>query len=264
MQESAQSLKGEKRQAREMFEQWVDHYATERERTPYFRAQVAIVISMLAGKSGRILDLGCAAGGEIPELRARDFSIMGVDVSPQMLKFARQRFANDPEVQFCRADIDQLPILSQSMDHVVCLGVFEFLPDYNPAVREIHRVLRPGGLAIFAIPTRISQCALGERLASVSVSPLWRIAKRLVRRASTPAQVQVPFQRNLCVPWKFRTLLRGHGFEPLQDHYSSFFIFPLNRFPHLDTPVTAALEPLCSIPLLRCLACVYLVSARKL
>ena len=257
-------LADEKRQACEMFEQWAGHYATERERTPYFRAQLAIVISMLAGESGRILDLGCAAGGEIPELRARDFSVVGVDISSHMLRFARHRFASDPKVHFCRTDIDQLPFLSQSMDHVVCLGVFEFLPDYNPAVREICRVLRPGGLAIFAIPSRISQCELGERLANVSVAPLWRSVKRLVRRGSPPPPVKPPLQRNLCVPWRFRTLLREHGFEPLRNHYSNFFVFPLNRFPPLDVRVAAALEPLCSIPLLRCLASVYLVSARKL
>ena len=263
MQPSTQ-LTDEKGQVCEIFEQWADHYATERERTPYFQAQLAIVVSMLAGKSGRILDIGCAAGGDIPELRARGFSVVGVDISPRMLEFARSRFASDPQVTFCLADADRLPFLDQSMDHVICLGVFEFLPNYRAAVQEIHRVLRPGGLAIFAIPSRISQCELGERLAGVSVVPLWRAVKRLTRRGSTPSRISSPFRRNLCVPWNFRTLLRHHAFEPGQDHYSNFFIFPLNRFSNLNVRVAAALEPLCSIPLLRCLASVFLVSARKL
>lgn len=228
-----------------------------------FQAQLAIVISMLAGKSGQILDLGCAAGGGIPEFRARDFSVVGMDISSHMLRFARGRFANDQSVHFCRADADHLPFSSQSMDHVVCLGVFEFLSDYNAAVREIQRVLRPGGLAIFAVPSRISQCALGERLASLTVVPLWRSVKRLARRATAKAQVAPAFHRNLCVPWKFRKLLRHHGFQTLENRYSNFFIFPLNRFPPLDVRVASALEPLCSVPLLRCLASVYLVSARK-
>src|ERR1700687_1490925 len=127
-------LADEKRQVCEIFEQWADHYATERERTPYFRAQLAIVISMLAGESGRILDIGCAAGGGIPELRVRDFSVVVIDISSDMLEFASRRFASDPRVHLCRADMDQLPFLSQSMDHVVCLGVFEFLPNYDAAV----------------------------------------------------------------------------------------------------------------------------------
>jgi ubiquinone/menaquinone biosynthesis C-methylase UbiE len=256
-------LVDEKRQACEIFEQWADHYATERERTPYFKSQLAIVISMLAGKSGQILDLGCAAGGEIPEFRARDFSVVGIDISSHMLRFARRRFANDQRVHFCRADVDQLPFSNQSMDHVVCLGVFEFLPDYNAAMLEIQRVLRPGGLAIFAVPSRISQCELGERLASLTVVPLWRTVKRLARRAATTTQGATGFHRNLCVPWRFRKLLRHHGFETLEDRYSNFFIFPLNRFPPLDVRVASTLEPLCSVPLLRCLASVYLVSARK-
>ncbi len=253
----------EKRQACEIFERWADHYATERERMPYFQAQLSIVVSMLAGKSGRILDIGCAAGGEVPQFLARDFSVVGIDISSHMLEFAHRRFASDPRVHFCRADTDRLPFLSQSMDHVVCLGVFEFLPDYKTAVREIHRVLRPGGLAIFAIPSRVSQCEIGERLASVTVAPLWRAAKRLTGRASAARDAK-SFHRNLCVPWRFRKLLRDQGFQPLPDHYTGFFIFPLNRFPNLNVGVAKALEPLCSVPLLRCLAVVYMISARKL
>src|SRR3974390_2891953 len=133
----------------EAFEKSAEHYATERERTPYFQAQLSIVYSMLAGEHGRILDIGCAAGGEIPEFLRRGFSVIGIDLSSRMLEFARQRFAGDREVQFCRADVERLPFSSQSMDHVVCLGVFEFLQDYSPALKEIHRVLRPGGLAAF-------------------------------------------------------------------------------------------------------------------
>ena len=38
-------------------------------------------------------------------------------------------------------------------DAVTCLGVFEFLPDYAPALREIARILRPGGLLVLSIRT---------------------------------------------------------------------------------------------------------------
>jgi len=66
-----EDLDGVKRHARQLFDGCADHYASERERTPYFQAQLAIVLSMLVGQSGRILDIGCAAGGEIPEFRLR-------------------------------------------------------------------------------------------------------------------------------------------------------------------------------------------------
>ena len=62
-----------KRRAREAFNDRAEHYALERERLPYFQAQLEIVLTMLAGEGGRILDIGCAAGGEIPMLQRPRF-----------------------------------------------------------------------------------------------------------------------------------------------------------------------------------------------
>jgi ubiquinone/menaquinone biosynthesis C-methylase UbiE len=256
-------LEKEKKQVCEVFEVCADHYATEREHTAYFRAQLGIVLSMLAGERGRILDIGCAAGGDIPEYRSQQFSVVGIDLSPRMLEFARRRFADDREVQFCRADVERLPFRNESMDHVVSLGVFEFLQDYNAALGEVHRVLRPGGLAVFAIPSRISLYNITRWLSSVTIGPLWRSAKRALGRRSPRIETAPPVQRKLCVPWQYRAQLRKHGLAPERHRYSNLFVYPLDRFPELDERVCAALEPLCSIPLVRCAASVYMVSARK-
>ena len=257
-------LGDEKKLAVDIFEDCAAHYATERERTPYFQAQLKIVESMLDGaKGGRLLDVGCAAGGEIPTFRAHNFSVVGVDIAPRMLQYARQRFVNDPGVEFFRGDVDRLPFGNHSMDYVVCLGVFEFLANYEPAVVEIGRVLRPGGVAIFAIPSRVSQCEIAERLLAASISPVWRGIKWLLRKP-TPPPIGPVFRRNPCVPWKFRSLLKRNGFETRKDHYSNFFLFPFNRIPALDARVANRLEPLCSIPFLRTLASVYMISALKL
>jgi len=260
---NSQLLDKEKQQVTEVFEDCADHYATERERTPYFRAQLAIVHSMLAGERGRILDIGCAAGGDIPGYRARRFSVVGIDLASRMLEFAHGRFADDPEVHFCRADVEHLPFTDQSMDHVVCLGVFEFLKDYNAALAEIHRVLRPGGLAIFAIPSAISLYNVTYVLTGATIRPLWRALKRVMRRKPADVSTKSAVHPNLCVPSKYRALLRQYGFTPQRERYSNLFVYPLDRFPKLDEHVVAALEPLCSVPLLRCAGSVYMVSARK-
>ena len=76
-----------------VFDDWADHYGADREKTPYFRAQLAIVLGMLAKEKGTILAAGCAAGGEFPELRARKFDIVGIDLSARMLEFTHRRFA---------------------------------------------------------------------------------------------------------------------------------------------------------------------------
>ena len=250
-----------KHQVCEIFEDWAEHYATERERLPYFRAQLEIVFKMLAGKSGRVLDIGCAGGAEIVGLRARGFSVVGVDLAPRMLQFAQRRFESDGQVHFCQADIDQLPFSSGSMNHVICLGVFEFISDYRTALAGIHRVLRPGGTAVFAIPTAISLYLLGKRFATLVLGPPWRVAKRLLGRPSTPRGAA--FHRNLCTPWRYRALLKEHGLEPGESKYSNYFLYPLDRLPNLNVKVARLLEPLAAVPLLRCGASVYLVSARK-
>jgi SAM-dependent methyltransferase len=252
-----------KRNARDLFEDLADHYARERERLPYFRAQIRNVLDMLDGESGRVLDIGCAAGGEIHDLRARSFSVVGVDLAATMVKLAQRRFTADPEVHFSLADAEWLPFADGSMDHVVCLGVFEFLRDYTPAVREIHRVMRPGGLAVFAIPSYVSLYNVTARAARVTMAPVWRAAKRALRGSPPPSLGPAHVDRNLVRPWRFRELLRAEGFEPQFNRYTNFFVYPLDLFPVLDVWVAAALEPLCALPLVRCAASVYMVSARK-
>ena len=125
-----------KQQVHDLFEYLADEYATERERMPFYRPQLEFMLSALEKESGRILDIGCAAGGEIQALRVRSFSVVGIDLSMRMLDFARARFASDREVLLCSADIERLPFSSQSMDHVVCLGVFEYLPDYGAGLKR--------------------------------------------------------------------------------------------------------------------------------
>ena len=252
-----------KQGAREVFEGCGDHYATERERLPYFQAQMAIMLSMMEGaRNGVILDIGCAAGGEIGPLLERGFRVVGLDFSESMLELGSRRFAGDARVAFCRADAEKLPVKDGSVDHVVCLGVFEFLPDQEAAVQEIHRVMRPGGVVVFAIPSRISFYNVAERVARDTVGPVWRAAKRLLGRGPKGPVVQGA-ERNLVVPWKFRAVLRQMGFAPQRSAYSNYFLYPLDRFPGLNVKVAAALEPLAKVPLMRCGASVYLVSATR-
>jgi SAM-dependent methyltransferase len=248
---------------RKTFDDCALHYATERERMPYFLAQLRIVQSILANETrGTMLDIGCAAGAEISILRSLGFRVIGVDLSERMVKFARTRFEGDSELRLFCADAEHLPLSSNSVDHVLCLGLFEFLSDYSPALAEICRVLRPRGLAIIALPSGVSLYNVGSRFADATLRPIWRTAKRVLKsRGAIPAGNQV--KRNLCIPWRFRSLLEKHGLRVERSAFSNYFIYPLDRFPVLHVRVAALLEPLASVPLLRMGASLYLVSARK-
>lgn len=231
------------------------YYAARRGQEFGFQTQLRIVDRMLAGGSGRVMDLGCGSGAALPHLRQRGFDVVGVDFSPDMLAHARQQFADDERVTFCRSDAESLPFASESFDHLVCLGLLEYLHTHERAVGEAARVLRPGGTAVFSIPNGISPYHLVRGAAFGS----WRFGKRLLGKA--PA---APPKRNMAVPRRFRRVLRDAGLEPLPNAYCAFFVFPLDMVaPRLHARMASALEFVSDLPVLAWTGAQYMVSARR-
>lgn len=97
------------------------------------------------GASDRILDLGCGTGIVARVLRERlggAAHVVGIDVSPVMLETAR---AVAPEIDFREADAGSLPFPNASFDLVLCQEMLQFVPDRKAVLREVRRVLTPGG-----------------------------------------------------------------------------------------------------------------------
>jgi ubiquinone/menaquinone biosynthesis C-methylase UbiE len=95
----------------------------------------------------RILDAGCGNGRYsrfILKQADTDAFITGFDLSQRMLKRARRRIPN-PRVSLSSADLTRLPYADGTFDAVVCGWVLEHLPDPRPGLRELARVLSPGG-----------------------------------------------------------------------------------------------------------------------
>lgn len=252
-----------KREARTLFEYEAEHYAKLRERESGFRAQLAIMMRMLGGERGDILDIGCAAGSEISDLRRMGFHVVGIDFSPSMLGYAIQRFAGDPDVHFCQGDVEFLPFRSASFDQVICLGVLEYLPDYRPALAQISRLLRPGGLAVFSIPSRISPYYLTEEILEGLLGPTCRALKRLASKRLPAGQAPRP-SRNLCIPWQLRRLTREFGLSPDQCAFTNFFVYPLERLsPAVHDRLAEFLERFGSRKLIAWTGSQYVLSARK-
>lgn len=93
----------------------------------------------------RLLEVGVGTGGNFPYYPAGS-QITAVDLSPRMLQRARSRAARaGVQVGLCEADAQALPFPNASFDTVVATCVFCSVPDPVLGLREIRRVLAPGG-----------------------------------------------------------------------------------------------------------------------
>jgi demethylmenaquinone methyltransferase / 2-methoxy-6-polyprenyl-1,4-benzoquinol methylase len=101
----------------------------------------------------RILDVGCGTG-DLTRLAARHFPashVVGADFTAAMLTKADRRIGRPPErarIELGRASALHLPFRTGVFDLVMSAFVARNLPDLPAAFRELHRVLRPGGVAM--------------------------------------------------------------------------------------------------------------------
>lgn len=132
----------------------------------------------------RILDAGCGNGRYTRFLLRQadpDALVTGFDYSRGMLRRARERLA-DGRATHVAADLTRLPYTDATFDAAVCGWVLEHLPDPGPGLRELARVLRPGG--------KLLLLATEDTLLGAMCSRLWhcrtynRAALRGVAEAS--------------------------------------------------------------------------------
>lgn len=100
----------------------------------------------------RVLDAGCGTGRALTALRAAvgpSGAVLGADLTAPMLA-AAQRAGRGSEGALLQADVARLPVRDGAMDAVFAAGLIAHLPDPAQNLRELARVVRPGGrLALF-------------------------------------------------------------------------------------------------------------------
>ncbi|HEX4565753.1 MAG TPA: ubiquinone/menaquinone biosynthesis methyltransferase [Vicinamibacterales bacterium] len=98
-----------------------------------------------AGHADRALDLACGTGDIAFGLAERGARVTGLDLTIRMLQLARAKMPGRPRVAYLAGDMMTLPFGDAQFDLVTAGYGLRNVPRLEPAIAEIHRVLRPGG-----------------------------------------------------------------------------------------------------------------------
>lgn len=124
-------------------------------------------------KSKEVLDVGCGLATDLSRFAAGGANATGVDVSPTAVDLAKRNFQQrELSANLEIMNGEQLTFESESFDYVYCHTVLHFTPNPERMVREIHRVLKPGGQALLMTINRKSWLYFLHRIAGLKIDYL--------------------------------------------------------------------------------------------
>jgi len=166
------------------------------------------VLEMLGRGDGRALDLGCGAGEFFEDLQRKGFSVVGADFSSEMVRLAHQTGGGGSGV--ARADAQRIPFRPHAFRALIAVGLLEYLPEDEGALKEMLRIVEPGGKVIVTL--RNKRC-LERRLWSEYILRGW------MKRESTG------FYREHDLD-EFETVAARLGFSGFQHRFCHFYPLP--------------------------------------
>jgi 2-polyprenyl-3-methyl-5-hydroxy-6-metoxy-1,4-benzoquinol methylase len=165
--------------------------------SPSGRVRWARRVKMLSShlKPGMtVLELGCGTGCFTRELARSGAEVVGIDVSPELLEIARAN-CSEPNVQYRIENAYALSYDEAAFDSVVGSSILHHL-EIEQALRDIYRVLKPGGTIYFTEPNMLNpQIAVQKNVP-------W------IKRKLGDSPDETAFFR-----WLLRRLLKGKGFR---------------------------------------------------
>lgn len=120
--------------------------AVERHRYTEYAPWMREVMGFNDFALARLLEIGCGMGTDLLQFARGGAEVTGIDLTARSIEISRQHFAvYGARGDFAISDCETLPFADDSFDVVYSNGVLHHTPDTAGAVREVHRVLRPGG-----------------------------------------------------------------------------------------------------------------------
>lgn len=133
---------------------WSNLYSTADGYNYHFHVRRDRVLQLLPKQLGRVLDVGCGPGVMTEVVLERGGVFDGVDLSPEMISEAKEKFGHLPNVRFNVGNIESIEANDDTYDQLICMAVIEYLKTPDRALAEMARVLKPGGVAIITMPKR--------------------------------------------------------------------------------------------------------------
>jgi ubiquinone/menaquinone biosynthesis C-methylase UbiE len=104
--------------------------------------------------SGNVLDIGCGRGQLLTLAKTyadKDTKFFGLDISPKLVEIAQK---SNPNAEVVVGDAEKLPYEDNKFDYVFMTECLEHLLDYQKALSEVSRVLKPEGVFVVTVPNR--------------------------------------------------------------------------------------------------------------
>jgi ubiquinone/menaquinone biosynthesis C-methylase UbiE len=159
-----------------------------------WQVETAALTAMLPPQiKGTALDIGVGTGMSMKFLVDRGAESVGIDLSGDMLKIAKNRFKEEVQTHFVCADAEFLPFRRDSFDIILGMTVIEFIPDQHRVLKNLNKTLTPHGTLVLGI---------------LSSASIWSVERRL-RSWIRP---DVFSYAQFLSPWLMKKLLHKTGF----------------------------------------------------
>jgi len=129
-------------------EDYVKHVRDENDSVYHSLYEKPAMYSLLPELKGKkVISIGCGSGEDCNQLRKRGADVTGVDISDRLIEIAKISY---PDCDFKVMDMESLKLENESFDFAYSSLAIHYLEDWTKALKEAHRILKPGSNYLFS------------------------------------------------------------------------------------------------------------------